>query len=51
MAGAAYEEALAVDPVNRVALEALAAMAHSAGASEVERQYRERLAAAPQHGE
>jgi tetratricopeptide (TPR) repeat protein len=43
MAGAAYEEALARDPDNRVALEGLAALARGAGADEAEQLYRSRL--------
>lgn len=44
MAGAAYEEALARDPRNQVALESLMLLARAAGNAEAEEEYRARLA-------
>jgi hypothetical protein len=43
MAGAAYEEALALDPDNVIALQGLAALARGAGAGEAEQMYRSRI--------
>lgn len=43
MAGAAFEEALRLDPDNRAALENLATLARAAGKPDIEAEYRKRL--------